>query len=224
MGMCIKLLVVIKIAIVIRKSRQQRDLMRQRRHWLLTTSIPELGVRKGDDATLAVTQGVRRIAIVVRVLGAETPATSLPERALLSTVVRGGVAAAEAIREIGFGAPTPLTQDLSAREAVFSRLNVGWPLSSENARDKRGAVDGDGWHGRGASGEEVLLKARSHRATCEISFDADEVCLRATFFVVELGALTFDLVKLIAIGAVPMDVSDNPRISEAHNGGVHVKA
>jgi len=62
----------------------------------------------GDSTVLGVALLVGNVAIVVCMLGAETPATCLPEGTLLLDVIGARLVAFEAIRELGLASSMPL--------------------------------------------------------------------------------------------------------------------
>ena len=70
--------------------------------------IPEIVVSVGDSAILSITLLIRTVAIIMCVLGAEAPATCLPEGAFLFDMVGTQLVALEAIRKLGFASLTPL--------------------------------------------------------------------------------------------------------------------
>ena len=65
-------------------------------------------VSRGNGTILSVALLVGAVAVVVCMLGAKTPATCLPEGALLRDMVRTRLVALEAIGELGFASSTPL--------------------------------------------------------------------------------------------------------------------
>jgi len=65
-------------------------------------------VSVGDGTILNIALFMRAITVIVHVLGAETPATCLPEGALLLNVVGVQLVALEAIGEFGFASLMPL--------------------------------------------------------------------------------------------------------------------
>jgi len=70
--------------------------------------IPEIGVSSRNSAVLGIALLVGNITVVMCVLGAKTPATHLPEGALLLDVIGACIIAFEAIGELGFASSTPL--------------------------------------------------------------------------------------------------------------------
>ena len=61
-----------------------------------------------DSAVLSVALLMRAVALIMRMLGAKTPMTCLPEGTLLFDVIGARFIAFEAIRELGFAFSTPL--------------------------------------------------------------------------------------------------------------------
>jgi len=61
-----------------------------------------------NSAVLSVTLLVGAVAFIMRMLGAKTPMTRLPEGTLLFDVIGVRVIAFEAIGELGFASPTSL--------------------------------------------------------------------------------------------------------------------
>jgi len=65
-------------------------------------------VNSGNSAELGVALFMRMIAVIVRMLGAKTPTTCLPEGTLLLDMVWARLIALEAIGELGLASLTPL--------------------------------------------------------------------------------------------------------------------
>jgi len=61
-----------------------------------------------DSAVLSVALLMRAVALIMRMLGAKTPTTRLPEGTLLFDVIGTCLIAFEAIRELGFASSMPL--------------------------------------------------------------------------------------------------------------------
>jgi len=59
-------------------------------------------VSSGDHAKLGITLLVGKGAVTIRMLGAKTPVTHLPEGTLLLNMIGAQLVAFEAVRELGF--------------------------------------------------------------------------------------------------------------------------
>jgi len=71
--------------------------------------------------------------IIVSVLGAKTPATSLPKGAIFDDMTRSVMIALETVRELDLSSPTLLTEYSAVFQTVFSFFNIRWTLGSEDA-------------------------------------------------------------------------------------------
>ena len=93
------------------------------------------------------------------VLGAKTPAASLPKGAIFNNMTRSVVVALETIGELDLSSLTPLAKYGVAFQIVFSFFDIQWTLGSENAWDLiiTGGKKESG-RGRGMCGKKVLLK------------------------------------------------------------------
>ena len=131
----------------------------------------KVGMSKIDGAATSCTGGVRGGTIVVSVLGAETPTTSLPKGALLHSVTRLILTAPEAVWELKLSSLTSLAKYNAFGQAVFSFFYIGWALGGKDMWDPiiTGWKEG-GRRGRGMSNEEVLLKTSADSARSEASF------------------------------------------------------
>ena len=127
---------------------------------------------KVDEAAIGTAGVMGGGALIVSVLSAETPLASLPQGAFLNCMPRLVSTAPEAIRELGLGSMSPLAQDSTALQVVFSWLHVGWSLSGENAWDVLVMRRKEGSCRRrwGAGDKEVLLEAGANGTGCEAAF------------------------------------------------------
>jgi len=121
-------------------------------------------VSKLDKAVINCAGVVGGGALVVSMLGAETPAACLPKGALLDPVTGCILIAPEAIQKDDVVSLTSLAEYSAVFQIVFSFFNIGWALGSENAWDP--IITGwkkKGGGGRGTCGEKVLLEAGANR-------------------------------------------------------------
>ena len=109
-------------------------------------------------------------ALIMSVLGAETPPASLPQGAFFNRMPWFVSAAPKAIREFGLGSMSSLAQNSAALQVVFSWLHVRWSLSGENAWNVTRRKEGSCRRGWGVGDTEVLLKAGTDGARCEAAF------------------------------------------------------
>ena len=114
-------------------------------------------------------------ALVVSMLGAEAPLTSLPQGAFFDHMPRLVSAAPKAVGELGLGPMLPLAQDSAALQVILSWLYIGWPLSGKDAWDTLVARGEEGSHGRrrGAGDKEVLLEAGTDGTRHEVSLHCE---------------------------------------------------
>jgi len=96
----------IKLLIVISTSQLQLVTQGGGRH--SCAHIPEIAVSVGNSAILSVTLLMRTVAIVMCMLGAEAPATCLPEGAFLLNMIGVQLVALETVGKLGFAPLTPL--------------------------------------------------------------------------------------------------------------------
>ena len=88
-----------------------------------------------DKAAIGAAGVVGGGALVVSMLGAETPLTSLPQGALFDCMPGLVGAAPEAVRKLGLGPMSPFAQDSAALQVVLSWPYIRWPLGSKDAQD-----------------------------------------------------------------------------------------
>ena len=121
---------------------------------------------KVDKAAIGAAGIVGGGALIVSVLGAETPPAGLPQRAFFDRMPGFISTAPEAVGKLGFGSVSPFAQDGTAFQVVFPWFNIGWSLSGKDAWDAltAGGKESGCRRGRGASDEEVLLKTSADGA------------------------------------------------------------
>jgi len=116
-------------------------------------------VSKIDEAAVSCARDVRGGAIIVGMLGAKTPATSLPQGALFNPMTRFVLIASEAVWELDFVSLTSFAKYCTMFQTVFSFFDIRWALGSEEwnliiaGRNKKSGG------GRGTYGKKMLLKA-----------------------------------------------------------------
>ena len=127
------------------------------------TVTAEVGVSKIDETPISSARVMGGGALVVSMLSTKTPTACLPKRALLNPMTGCILIALEAVWEDDVVSSMPLAKHGAVFQTVFSFFDIRWTLGGENAwypiimgwKKESGG-------GRGASGQEVLLKASAN--------------------------------------------------------------
>ena len=77
-----------------------------------------------------------------------------------------------------------------------------------------------GRRGRGAVAKKVILQPRPSPSMCEIPLTQELLAVCLAFFGVQLKSLSLDVLFGGELGAVSVDVGNNPSISESDEGVV----
>jgi hypothetical protein len=174
-------------------------------------------VPSGDNAAASGALVVRVFTVVVGVLRAEAPPAGLPEGALVATVVGLLLVTFEAIGE-GWLAPSSLAQYGAACDcdiSVHIFIIIWRSLSGVNGGDRHG-----GWSG-GACFVQVREESGTDGGMGKAALHIEQLTLDATLVVLYLRATPLEPFKLVNIGAVPMDVSYDSRVSKIDDSVVN---
>ena len=130
---------------------------------------------KVNEAAIGAAGIVGGGALIVSVLGTETPPAGLPQGAFFNRMPWLVSTAPKAVWELGLGSMSPLTQDSAALQVVFSWFHVGWPLSGEDTWDVLVTRREEGGRRRrwGAGYEKVLLEAGTNGAGCKAALHCE---------------------------------------------------
>jgi len=124
------------------------------------TITAKVRVSKVDEAAVNCTGIMGGGAVIVSMLGAKTPAASLPEGALFDPVTRTVLVAPKTIREGDFVSLMLFAKYCVAFLTIFSFFDIGWTLGSEDAWNLMiMGGDEESGGGRGMCGKEMLLEA-----------------------------------------------------------------
>ena len=104
-----------------------------------------------------------------------------------------------------------------ALKTVFSFLDIGWPLSSEDAGNVNGVSGGR------ANAVKVRGKSDVNGSMGEVALYHVELALGTFFPSVKLDSLALYRLKFALVCPIPINVSDNTRIFEVYDGVVDKK-
>ena len=145
--------------------------MTKKSGWSCRTVTAKVGVSKIDKTPISSARVMGGGALVMSMLSTKTPTACLPKRALLNPVTGCILIALEAVWEGDIVSSTLLAKHGTVFQTVFSFFDIRWTLGGENAWYP--IITGwkkESGGGRGASGQEVLLKASANCTRGEASF------------------------------------------------------
>jgi len=102
-----------------------------------------------------------------------------------------------------------------ALKAIFSLLDIGWPLSSEDAGNVNGVSGG------GTNAVKVRDKPSANSGIGEVSLYHAELALSIAPSSIELNSLALYHFKFTLMHSIPINVSNNTRVLEIYDGIVN---